>query len=636
MALPSGITTCTLTLGADVDPSGDQVAARWTITPVVLRGGQPEPVKLVHATTGVAIVPIPEVVTVGPGGTATIVLPRTSDANIVDAATNLTADWVYVAECRWQRGRGQDSDFTARKAFRLTTATADFDLVSPVELVPASTPIMTVAPHDHSSIYPSRTEMNNLIQGITGVDVSKVLSDMGPIAPGTNLDTLTAPGLYPIRAGGHAGGGDTATGRAGTLVVLDTQNVTGNMQIQLRYEDGGKASIRSRNSAGYWQTWRELAQDRPDEATTGAARRAAVVAGGLTRRGGIVGTGGRAAIALRFDHHTRPFLDKVLPVLQAHQLPWGQMLNANRLGSTGTESGTATQMQDACLAAGGEAWNHSWSHSDVLSEEQAEREVTRGLTDLRAALPRLWIDGWAGPGQANYLGLEGSDTVDKWWTTEPGRRVLAQHALIRGYYPGVHTHMNGPDLIGAPHITADAQTQAWLEAAVRSVIATGGGLTLTLHPNYLDAGGGYLTTTAWTNVLAYIAGRRDAGELEVLSPSAIMLADIHRPRTNYLGLTEAGTIPTSGWTTTVESRSHLRTRGVPHELGATLTGTGNATLTITITTPTGTITSTRTRALTSTPTRHAVVATPPLDTTSITVAITAPNARHLGITYRPI
>lgn len=635
MALPSGITTCTLTLGADVDPSGDEVAARWTITPVVLRGGQPEPVKLVHATTGVAIIPIPEVVTVGPGGTATIVLPRTSDANIVDAATNLKADWVLLAECRWQRGRGQDSDFTARKAFRLTTATADFDLVAPVELVPASTPIMTVAPHDHSSIYPSRTEMTNLIQGITGVDVSKVLSDMGPIAPGTNLDTLTTPGLYPIRAGGHAGGGDTATGRAGTLVVLDTQNVTGNMQTQIRFEDGELMSMRTRNSAGAWQKWVLLATSRADAATPAAARRDAVVAGGLTRRGGVIGTGGRGAVALRFDHHTRPFLDKVLPLLRQHQLPWGQMLNANRLGGAGTEAGTAAEMQTACLDAGGEAWNHSWSHSDVTTVPQAEREITQGLTDLRAALPRLWIDGWAGPGQPLYLGLEGSDTIDKWWSTETGRRVLAQHAFVRGYYPGPHTHLNGPDLVGGPHITIDSATQAYCESAIRQARDSIAGVTFMLHPNYLDQSG-YMTTATLAAILAYLAARRDAGELEVLTPTGILMADSSRPRTSLRGAIEAGTIPAGGWTSTVNGRDWSSRTGVPHELGATLTGTGNATLTITITTPSGTITSTRTRALTSTPTRHAVVATPPLDATAITLTITAPGAQHLGITYRPI
>ena len=115
------------------------------------------------------------------------------------------------------------------------------------------------------------------------------------------------------------------------------------------------------------------------------------------------------------------------------------------------------------------------------------------------------------------------------------------------------------------------------------------------------------------------------------------MADAERPRGSMLDIPiEAGTIAAGGWTRTVSSRSYLPLLGVPHELGATLSGSGSATLTITIATPSGTVTSTRTRTLTATPTRHVVVATPPTDTTGITVAVAAPNAQHLGITYRPI
>lgn len=637
MALPSGVTTCTLTLGADVDPSGDDVAARWTITPVVLRGGQPEPVKLVHATTGVAIIPIPEDVTVGPGGTATIVLPRTSDANIVDAATNLAADWVYVAECRWQRGRGQDSDFTARKAFRLTTATADFDLVSPVELVPASTPIMAVAPHDHSSIYPSRTEMQNAIQAITGVDVSKMVTTMGALSNGADLDTLTAAGIYPIPYSANPSyviANDPGK-IVGSLWVIDHRNSSGNMRTQIRWE-GAAMWVRTSSLAGVWSKWREVAHDRADRQVLSAARRDFVVNRGIARRGGSIGTGGRGVIALRYDHHTGPWLTKVLPLLKQHQLPWGQMLNADNLGSTGTETGTAAQMQTACMESGGEVWNHSWSHSDVTLGTTADREVTRGLDDLRAALPRLWIDGWAQPGQASYMGMEVLSDPDRWWSTEPGRRIMAQHAFIRGWAPGVHRRLMGPDLSVAPHITIDAQTLSYVQSAVDAARDSRSGLTLMLHSNYLDQAG-YMTTATLSSILAYVAARRDAGEIEVCSPTGVLMADAERPRGSMLDIpVEAGTIAAGGWTHAVSSRSFPSLLGVPHELGATLSGSGSATLTIAIDTPSGTVTSTRTRALTATPTRHAVVATPPLDTTGITVSITAPNARHLGITYRPI
>ena len=459
------------------------------------------------------------------------------------------------------------------------------------------------------------------------------------LAAGTNWDTLRADGTYYIPSTGQGfGGALPPLGRdpVGTLVVRDVRNSTGNVQVQTftDYVDGASYT-RSSNTAGQWQPWFRVAFEDPTLIEVGAGRRAAVVDEGLRRRGRSIGTRGRAAVALRFDHWLTSFDAKVLPLLKQHRLPWGQMLNASNLGSTGTETGTAAQMQTACMESGGEVWNHSWSHSDVTLDTVADREVTRGLDDLRAAIPRLWIDGWAQPGQSSYMGME-VQSDDRWWSTEPGRRVMAQHAFVRGTTPGVHRRLMGPDLSVAPHITIDAQTLSYVQSAVDAARDSRSGLTLMLHPNYLDQAG-YMTTATLSSILAYIAARRDAGEIEVCSPTGVLMADAERPRGSMLDIPiEAGTIAAGGWTRTVSSRSYLPLLGVPHELGATLSGSGSATLTITITTPSGTIASTRTRTLTATPTRHVVVATPPTDTTGITVSITAPNAQHLGITYRPI
>lgn len=459
-----------------------------------------------------------------------------------------------------------------------------------------------------------------------------------PAETGLDLDTLTSTEVVSLPASGMSITGGPYPDPVGTLVVHDTGNSTGNIQTQLLIAyNPARLYLRDRNSAGFWQAWREVAMDEAARVSLAGGRREAVVSAGLARRGGAIGTGGRPAVAIRFDHHTGPFLSKVLPLLRTLGLPWGQMLNANRLGRSGTETGTAAQMQAACLDSGGEAWNHSWSHSDVVTAAQADREVTRGLSDLRAALPRVWIDGWAGPGQTAYMGLEGSDTVDKWWSTETGRRVLAQHAFVRGYYQGVHTHLAGPNLIGAPHVTIDAQTRAWCLSALSAVAVTGRGLTMMLHPNYLDQAG-YLTTADLTAILSDIAARRDRGELEVLTPSGILMADTARPRGTHLdGAIEAGTVPSGGITTTPSSRTWLSTVGVPHEAGVTLSGSGTATLTVTITTPSGNVTNTRSRNLTGDPRRLVVPITPPVDATGVTITLTAPTGtQHLGLTYRPI
>ena len=582
------------------------------------------PTVVAYAAQGFTLLPQPIAVPVSADGTVSTLVARTDLGN--------PAGWAYMAVAQVPG--------LPTAPFGLVVVASTQDLAAGIVAAPGVPEwVPTVSPHAHDSLYPSRTEMQDAIEAITGVDVSTMVTTMGALSNGADLDTLTTAGIYPIPYSANPTtyviAHDPGT-TVGSLWTIDHRNSTGNVRTQIRWEQAGAVMwVRSSNTAGAWSAWRQVAHDRADRQVLSAARRDVVVNHGIARRGGSIGTGGRGVIALRYDHHTGPWLTKVLPLLKQHQLPWGQMLNASNLGSTGTETGTAAQMQTACMESGGEAWNHSWSHSDVILDTQADREVTRGLDDLRAALPRLWIDGWAQPGQTSYMGME-VQSDDRWWSTEPGRRVMAQHAFVRGTTLGVHRRLMGPGLSVAPHITIDAQTLSYVQSAVDAARDSRSGLTLMLHSNYLDQAG-YMTTATLSSILAYVAARRDAGEIEVCSPTGVLMADAERPRGSMLDIPiEAGTIAAGGWTRVVSSRSYLPLLGVPHELGATLSGSGSATLTITIDTPSGTVTSTRTRTLTATPTRHVVVATPPTDTTGITVAVAAPNAQHLGITYRPI
>lgn len=299
-----------------------------------------------------------------------------------------------------------------------------------------------------------------------------------------------------------------------------------------------------------------------------AFRRDAIVDAGIKRRGGKIGTAGKAAVALRFDHHLPAFKAKILPLLKEYRLPWGQMLNPARIASGG-EGMTFAEFATECYNSGGEAWHHSYSHTDMPDVATANREVIRGFDDLRAGLPGLYIDGWAGPGQTVQMGLEGSDTPAKFYDSYPGRLVLERHAFVRGYYPGVYQTMAGPNLIGAPHSTIDTLDAAYVSGLVRGAVAAGAGLTLMLHPNYLDTAG-YMTTAALRTILADLAARRDAGELLILTPTAILLADSSTPyRRNLLTSGAAGS-KNGTWTETVSGRSSQTQYGVPHELVVTV------------------------------------------------------------------
>ena len=428
----------------------------------------------------------------------------------------------------------------------------------------------------------------------------------------------------------------------GTLIVTDVKNASGNIYtqtlitaMQTGAAEPGVYWRTSWSSDGRWGPWAKVAQDSPDRMQLAPARREAVVEAGLTRRGRVIGTGGLPAIALRFDHHLVPFGTKVLPVLKRLRLPWGQMLMPSTVGS-GNDNWTWSRIAQECHDSGGEVWNHSFSHSDILNTGQADREVSLSLTRLKENLPSLWIDAWAPPGQPAMMGYEGQDTPEKHWKTYPGRLILAQHALVRGYYPAVYRKLNGPELVGTGHVTIDKMDSNTVGGMVRGAMSTTSGLTLMLHSTYLDQSG-YMTTAQLTSALEYIAQLRDQGEIVVLSPAGVMLADQEKPRSTG-NITTAGTAGsiTGSWTETLWAREADQHYGVPHEAEVWVKGSGAVSLTVEVTSATRPVTQTHTVALAAgTSQRLSVVVTPPMDTTATKITITG-SVTHTGIRYRPI
>ena len=119
---------------------------------------------------------------------------------------------------------------------------------------------LPVVPHDHNSIYPSRTEMNNLINAITGASVDGIVSRFG-MASGTNLDTI-ADGVWAVNGWGTA---NTLTSSSGKLPalgggILEQYAATVDSKIQ-RWSctGGGVQQIWQRQKNGpAWSAWRRL------------------------------------------------------------------------------------------------------------------------------------------------------------------------------------------------------------------------------------------------------------------------------------------------------------------------------------------------------------------------------------------
>lgn len=268
---------------------------------------------------------------------------------------------------------------------------------------------------------------------------------------------------------------------------------------------------------------------------------------------GRIGTGGKPVVAFRIDHQLDQFLAKVKPLLVARRLPWGHGLVTQSVGQptggpTGYEPTTTTwaQVVTDVFYPGGEIWSHSRTHGDRNGDYVSEIVGARADIVAQGLLPI----GWQQPGGpatygAPHVSAEGMDDA-------AGRLIRDTYALYESSVVGTTYRFLPTDgCRGLNHITVESITLATIRAFVDSAIKLGTGLEIMIHPNQLDVAG-LLSTANLALALDYVVAKRDAGLLEVLTPSGLAFADpgvTYRPSLIADGSFESGAF-TSEWTST--------------------------------------------------------------------------------------
>src|SRR5699024_6341171 len=94
-----------------------------------------------------------------------------------------------------------------------------------------------------------------------------------------------------------------------------------------------------RLSNGTWDEWVQIgAAPEPSGNGMGALRRDLLQQGLRARKGGTIGTNGKAVVALRFDDAAGDFNRDVLPLLVERDLPFTRVTTTDRVGDpTGGE-----------------------------------------------------------------------------------------------------------------------------------------------------------------------------------------------------------------------------------------------------------------------------------------------------------
>lgn len=317
----------------------------------------------------------------------------------------------------------------------------------------------------------------------------------------------------------------------------------------------------------------------------------------LASRGGRIGTAGKGAVALRFDHNVRPFQDKVLYLLIERGLPGSMAIFVDAMdpqpGYSGSdETGKTWADVSSQFLSGIEVWSHSWSHMDAATNEEIFHEVVDSKTELERVIPEAEVVGWIHPGTTGtqYLGygpLRGQP--EKHASTYAG-------ALIEATYGA--DNRNGATLtpLGGRHFGNLWLDNASSATATKNVIdmaaATATGVALALHPNTVDQGEGYISTETLIEILDHIVTLRDAGKLEVLTVGGLTAAD---PGSGWRQNIAPALSEWSGWgsgevrtgtpasgilSTSFSLAQHAYTNGTVRECRVRAEGTGTVSITV--------------------------------------------------------
>lgn len=282
------------------------------------------------------------------------------------------------------------------------------------------------------------------------------------------------------------------------------------------------------------------------------------------RRGGKIGTRGKAVIALRFDDPINGLINSgVATELSNLGIPASAAHCSGSFTATDlialSNLGTWTTVRDWALKQGMEVWHHGGNHIDASGTSALTGQIVASLATLKTSLPALEVNKWMQPGVGgtNYDGFAFTDKAELFYEHTAGKLIASVHAVSSGQMPGLLRQLDGKPRNGLLHTMVDAPAKlAAVYDHIDAAIEEGAGLCIMLHPNNLDKAGDYSTTTAYKALLTQLATLRDQGKIEILTVSGLLCADSDSDKWTQIirdgvfanGLTKW--LGTSGWTAT--------------------------------------------------------------------------------------
>ena len=268
-----------------------------------------------------------------------------------------------------------------------------------------------------------------------------------------------------------------------------------------------------------------------DPTTSYVADHAALVAD-LKTRIGDVQTGGKAAVALVADHGTTAFKEWLWAEAKARNIPFTMALAPEvHLDGKGDSRHTASNDDiKQWVSEGLVIASHSGDHSGALGYLDVHRQIVTSKRKLEEKLETR-VDCWVQPGYTlatgNFDGFGTGQSAERYTDYYAGRMLQQNYAVVTGYVGNDYVYPGDADLpVGVRRsLTERKDNQAGVIANIEQAIATGGKHINFCHPYALpDSSTTYVSKSEYIAYLDWLAQKRDAGDLVLLTLPQLMVA----------------------------------------------------------------------------------------------------------------
>lgn len=252
----------------------------------------------------------------------------------------------------------------------------------------------------------------------------------------------------------------------------------------------------------------------------------------LKSRLGTVDTQGKGAVALVADHGTTVFKEWLWEEAKSRNIPFTMALAPeSHLDGKGDSRHTASNDDiKQWISEGLVIASHSGDHGGALGYFDVSRQIQTSKQKLEEKLETT-VDCWVQPGYTlalgNYDGFGTGQSASRYTDYYAGRMLQQNYAVVTGYAGDDFVYPGGVDLpVGVRRsLTERKDNQASVLANIEQAISTGGKHINFCHPYALvDSSSTYVTKAEYIAYLDWLAAKRDAGDLVLLTLPELAVA----------------------------------------------------------------------------------------------------------------